>query len=250
MDYLRSPQAPQALKDFIEGWANRQTNPRWKRSVPVLDLIYAITHFFPAFYDDPEGQVFLEVFTRQLSASEQVSKFKGRVLWESENPDLSNASVRELLRNFLSPIASGSVGVNEELMETFPRDRLSIISIHQAKGLEFPLVIIDVGSEFKTNHHSQAFKRFPKKEGTSQIIENMVRSHTTLNVDTRSGGDRCFDDLYRQYFVAYSRPQEILLLVGLDSALPRDRKPIPNVALGWQRTGQSEWLNAFPFHSI
>ncbi|AMA10662.1 UvrD-helicase domain-containing protein [Picosynechococcus sp. PCC 73109] len=250
IDYLRSPNASQSLKDFIDGWANRQTNPAWKRSVPVLDLIYAITHFFPEFYDDPEGQVFLEVFTRQLSASEQVSKFKGRVLWEPENPDLSNASVRALLRNFLSPIASGSVGVNEELMDTFPRDRLSIISIHQAKGLEFPLVIVDVGSEFKSNHHTQAFKRFPRQEGTPQIIENMVRTHTNLDTDTRSGGDRCFDDLYRQYFVAYSRPQEILLLVGLDSALPRSNRPIPNVALGWQRTGQSEWLDAFPFYSI
>lgn len=250
MDYLRSPNTSQALEDFIDGWANRQTNLRWKRSVPVLDLIYSITHFFPEFYDDPEGQVFLEVFTRQLSACQQIGKFQGRVLYELENPSLGDASVRELLRNFLSPIASGSVGVNEELMETFPRDRLSVISIHQAKGLEFPLVIVDVGSEFKTNHHTQAFKRFPKKEGTAQIIENLVRPYTSLDTDIRSGGDRCFDDLYRQYFVAYSRPQEILLLVGVDSALPRDQKQIPNVALGWQRSGEAEWRNAFPFYSI
>lgn len=251
-DHLRSPDTPQELKDFIEGWANRRSRVGyvWPRSVPLLDLIYAITHFFPDFYDDPEGQVFLEVFTRQLCAAEQIGKFKGRVLHELDNPDLSNASIREHLRNFLSPIASGTVKVNEELMETFPRDSLSIISIHQAKGLEFPLTIVDVGSEFKSNHYTQAFNRFPRQEGTPQILENMVRRHTSLDTDTRSGRDRCFDDLYRQYLVAYSRPQQILLLLGLESALPRDKKPIPNIALGWQRTGESEWQNAFPFCSI
>jgi DNA helicase-2/ATP-dependent DNA helicase PcrA len=66
-----------------------------------------------------------------------VGKFSGRVVYEPDNADLSNASVKELLRDFLGPIASGTVKVNEDLMEAFPRDRLSILSIHQSKGLEF-----------------------------------------------------------------------------------------------------------------
>ena len=46
------------------------------------------------------------------------------------------------------------------------------------------------------------------------------RPHTELLKPGRSGQERAFDDLYRQFFVAYSRPQEVLLLVGLNAALP------------------------------
>ena len=76
------------------------------------------------------------------------------------NRGLSDASVKELLRDFLAPIAEGVVDVNEELMDTFPRDRLSVLSIHQSKGLEFPITIVDVGSDFK-DLRAPSFKRFP-----------------------------------------------------------------------------------------
>jgi ATP-dependent DNA helicase UvrD/PcrA len=147
------------IKSFATGWSNREPKRsgwHWPTSVPVLELVYGFVHFFPKLYNDPEGQVYLEVFTRQITACEQVGSFKGRVLTDPKaKPDgrgitLPERSVMELLRNFLGPIASGTIKINEELLETFPRDRLSILSIHQAKGLEFPLTIVDVGSDFKS----------------------------------------------------------------------------------------------------
>ena len=59
--------------------------------------------------------------------------------------------------------------------------------------------------------------------------------------------DRAFDDLTRLHYVAYSRAQALLVLVGLRSALPV--RAIPNVALGWTRTGVSTWRNNNPFFS-
>ena len=210
---------PKDLVDYATGWIDR--NPKrkgfiWPRSVPIIDLIYGLVHFFPELYNDPEGQVYLEVFTRQLSACEQVGKFMGRIAYDSAKPGLNEASIKELLRDFLSPIAAHAIKVNEDLMESFPRDRLNILSIHQSKGLEFPLTIVDVGSDFK-DRRAPRFKRMPNKGATPHLLEDLLRPYSPSLSGTlsRDQVDRAFDDLFRQYFVAFSRAQDVLLLVVL-----------------------------------
>ena len=155
--------------------------------------------------------------------------------------------MKELLRDFLAPIAEGVVDVNEELMETFPRDRLSILSIHQSKGLEFPLTIVDVGSDFK-DLRAPAFKRMPTAGGAPHRMEDLLRQHSPLGVPARTQTDRAFDDLFRQFFVAFSRPQDVLLLVGVTPTQPGGR--VPNVATGWDRNGVCHWANNLPFVMI
>jgi DNA helicase-2/ATP-dependent DNA helicase PcrA len=251
LTYVDSPDAAVGLQDYASTWVNRDPQKRgweWPRSVPVLELIYGLVHFFPELHDDPEGHVYLEVFTRQISACEQVGKFSARVVYEPDNPSLGDASVKELIRDFLAPIASGTIKVNEDLMEAFPRDRLSILSIHQSKGLEFPLTVVDVGSDFRSNHPAHAFKRFPRDGGPPHVMEDLLRPYTSLGAPTRSPVNRAFDDLYRQYFVAYSRPQEVILLVGLTTTLPGGA--ISNVATGWDRAGNCAWASRTPLVQI
>ncbi len=236
------------LVAYVKAWRSRKA-PRglvWPRSVSALELLYGLVHFFPELYDDPEGQVYLEVFTRQLQASQMVGTFDGDIV-EDAKDNRTWKSKRELLRDFLGPIASGAVKVNEDLMELFPRDRLSVLSVHQAKGLEFPFVIVDVGSDFKTNSASQRFKRFPDKGGPAHALEDLLWEYTTLGKPARKPRDRAFDDLYRQFFVAVSRPQQVLLLAGLNASLPGGR--IPNVATGSRRTGANGWA-PIPFVKI
>ncbi|MFC1837205.1 UvrD-helicase domain-containing protein [Thermodesulfobacteriota bacterium] len=251
IDFVSDPAVPPGLEDLAVGWADRDPNKlghKWPESVPLLDLIYGLVHFFPALHDDPEGQIYLEVFTRQVSACEQIGKFSGRVVTDPSNPGLSDASVKELIRDFLGPIAGGVVSVNEDLMEAFPRDRFCIISTHQSKGLEFPLTIVDVGSDFKTNHGAHAFKRFPKKGSLPHILEDLLRPFTSLHAPSRSVTDRAFDDLYRQFFVAFSRPEQVLLLVGHTKTFPGGK--VSNVATGWDRDDVCQWAGALPFIQI
>lgn len=245
-------EVPKGLTDYIEGWADR--NPgragyEWPRSISIIQLIYGVVHYFPSLHETAEGQVYLEVFTRQLAASEQTGKFKGRLAHNREDPGLGVASVKELLRDFLAPIASGTASVDEELIEAFPRDQLSVLSIHQSKGLEFPLTIVDVGSDFKGNYPAQRFKRFPEDGGPPHRMEDMLRHHSSLGPERRGQRDRAFDDLYRQFFVAFSRPQNVLLLVGVDPTLPGGR--VSNVATGWDRSDVCHWAGKnMPFFRI
>ena len=230
--------ADAGLNNVITTWQSRTAPPgyRWPTSVPVLELLYSIIHFLPEFHDDPEGQSYLEVFTRQLTAMSGLSGFEGRVVTNPAKPELAEASVRDLLCDWLAPIASDTVELDEDMIGSFPRDRLSVLSIHQSKGLEFPLVIVDVGSDFKTNHRAHAFKRYPSQGGMSHTLEDMIRPLSGLGKPRRSAVERAFDDLERLYYVAFTRAQHALLLVGLDKVNPSSAT-IPNVASGWDRQG-------------
>jgi DNA helicase II / ATP-dependent DNA helicase PcrA len=179
---IRISTAERDLRNYVNGW--RRCNPgggqKWPREVPAIDLLYALRHWFKEIQDDPEQHVYFETFTRQLQAAEEVGPFGGRVIWDAEKPYLHQRSIEHLVRDFLAPIADGSVSVNEDLIGTFPRDRMPVLSIHQAKGLEFPLVIVDVGSRFKKDHHSQARVRFPVRGDLPHTLEDKMRGSSPL----------------------------------------------------------------------
>jgi DNA helicase II / ATP-dependent DNA helicase PcrA len=235
------------LKSLIDGWAARdpgRAGYQWPRSVSVLELLYGIVHYLPELHDNPEGQVYLEVFTRQLTAMSLLSGFEGRVTHDPSNPELNAASVRNLICDWLAPLADGTVEVDEEMLGSFPTGHLPVLSIHQSKGLEFPLVLVDVGSDFKATknrprgHEANAFKRFPRGGGASHNLEDLLRPLSGLKgIAKTSLKDRAFDDLERLYFVAFSRAQEVLVLVGLNDTRP-NIGVIPNVATGWDRKEQ------------
>ena len=233
-----------SLGQFVAAWQARRSTSRQFRgieNVSINDLIYKLVTWVPEMQDDVEQLVYLETVTRAVAESALFGSFGAEVIFRREplaRDELAKASVREALWNVLVPIATGAVEVNEDLMlEALPGDRLNMMSVHQAKGLEFPLVIVDVGSDFKRDHPSQAFKRFPRDGGRTCNMEDALRKYSRLGVPTRSAVDRAFDDLVRQYFVAFSRAQDVLLLVGLTAA----RRGIPNVATGWDRRRTWHW---------
>jgi len=239
-----NPAGPPSLRRFVNAWQNRTPLGRrsWEREVGLMDLVYKLITWIPGMQNDIEGIVYLEAITRTITQSALFSNFKSEIVFDSNAPNLEQASIKESLWNIFVPLASGAVEVNEELLETLPSDRINVMSIHQAKGLEFPLVIVDVGSDFRTDHHAHAFKRFPGNGGKSCSVEDELRNHSPLGQSNRSALDRAFDDLIRQYFVAYSRAQDVLLLVGLNSV----RESIPNVATGWDRSRNWHWGTHLP----
>jgi DNA helicase-2/ATP-dependent DNA helicase PcrA len=68
-------------------------------------------------------------------------------------------------------------------------------------------------------------------------MEDELRPFSPLGAPTRSALDRSFDDLLRMYFVAFSRPESVLLLVGTKKSSPFGS--IKNIAAGYDRKGNS-----------
>ena len=242
-DYIKNnpePNEPISLSEFVIAWQNHHPKNRekWPESASLMELAYKLITWIEVLQDDIEGIVYLEAITRSIKQTGFFNEYSGNIVFT--NSKTKRDSVLEAIWNIFIPIATGGVGIDEDLLETLPDDRINIMSIHQSKGLEFPLVIVDVGSKFKKNQIKTQSLRFPKIEPKNRSIEDSIRCFSSLGKSKRSEKDRSFDDLTRLYFVAFSRAENVLLLVGLQQSIDgykvKDEiKQIPNVALGWSR---------------
>lgn len=158
-------------------------------------------------------------------------------------------TVKQIFWHILVPIASGAVDIDDDMFDVNLEDNVNIMSIHQSKGLEFDIVIVDVGSDIFSNSSSTAFKRFPRKGGVTYNLENYLKDYSKISYDYDkiSGLDKEFNDLIRRYFVAYTRAKSILILVGLNRMRYgykgdfQDKILIENVATGWSRDKVWHW---------
>lgn len=236
------PHEPVNLSQFVTYWQLRRPYPNgeteWPKSASLMELAYKITTWIEELQDDVEGIVYLEAITKSITQTGFFNQYHSSISFRS--PIEERDSVLEAIWNIFIPLSTGGVSIDESLLETLPDNRINVLSIHQSKGLEFPLVIVDVGSKFKNNHVNTQHLRFPKIIKNKTTIEDSIRKHSSLGKSIRSEKDRSFDDLTRLYFVAFSRAESVLLLVGLNRAIEgyvnkKEHFDIPNVALGWSR---------------
>jgi DNA helicase-2/ATP-dependent DNA helicase PcrA len=240
-----APVRGRTLQDVLGRWrafatglgpeVNRRASTEW----PLLDVFYSFIPWVPGFRDDPEGQVYLEAISRCASQAATFSAYRGLILREQPHRE---RSIWLAVRDMLAPIAEDLVDVDEDIMPSVPRDRLNIMTIHQAKGLEFPLVIVDVASDYTRNHVRQRFRRFPDAPSSPVRLEDDLAPHTPIGPLrlARDPMQRSFEDLIRQYYVAYSRPQSLLVLVGCRANI-RYSTSIKNVATFWRRDETWAW---------
>ena len=248
-DYIKmnpEPHEPISLNDFVTRWQLRRPYPEsvngieqhWPKNASLMELAYKLTTWIEELQDDVEGIVYLEAITKSITQTGFFNDYHSNISFKT--PINERESVLEAIWNIFIPLSTGGVSIDESLLETLPDDRINVLSIHQSKGLEFPLVIVDVGSRFKTNDIRTQRLRFPKTLPDKKTIEDTIRQHSILGESERSEKDRSFDDLTRLYFVAFSRAESVLLLIGLNSAIEgynkkNDHFDIPNIALGWSR---------------
>ncbi len=248
-DYIKlnpQPQEPISLNDFVTRWQLRRPYPetvngveaKWPEKASLMELAYKLTTWVEELQEDVEGIVYLEAITKSITQTGFFNDYHSNISFK--NPHQERASVLEAIWNIFIPLSTGGVTIDESLLETLPDDRINVLSIHQSKGLEFPLVIVDVGSRFKDNNIKTQRLRFPKSLPDKITIEDSIRQYSVLGESDRSEKDRSFDDLTRLYFVAFSRAESVLLLVGLYPAIEgytkkNDHFDIPNIALGWSR---------------
>ncbi|MDR1405297.1 MAG: ATP-dependent helicase [Candidatus Methanoplasma sp.] len=227
------------LSDYVSAWQNGKPfgTDKWdKNDVTITDIIYNIITWIPRLQSDAENLVYLEAICRVANSSSLVNPFGSKIWFENHKPTAN--SVKAALNDVFIPLASGVIDINEDLLSTIPQDRLNIMSIHQAKGLEFPFTIVDVGSDFKNNNHAQKFLRFPENPDRTSNEERFIKQYSEEIIESHDDLGRSFDDLVRKYYVGFSRAQDVLMLVGLTKS--RDAC-IRNIATGWSRDGIWQW---------
>jgi len=244
LNYMDNPENKGNVLIFKDTWKYELKQDGGETEISIVDIISKIIKLMVEVQDNDE-LVYVEVITKAITQTGLCSDFSANIIL-GNGYEINRDSVIEAIWNIFVPIALGAVTVDLDILEDVPKNRVNIMSIHQSKSLEFPVVIVDVGSDFKMNFSYHSFRRFPGTPGKSCTIEDKMREFSPIGKPRRKGLDRAFDDLIRQYFVAFSRPKDILLLVGLNSVkngyyFNDDTRYIPNVATGWNRDMEWHW---------
>lgn len=175
----------------------------------LLEIIYRILSRepFTTWKKDPE---------RNLRLSKVTRLFEG---YNSFNLDVlvANAAGTEIDDNFLnrfytmfaSYLIETGIDDDEDDEVIVPQGSLPIMTIHQSKGLEFPFVfvVMKLGQEGKI--------------GAAQMLEQTLapfRQDLYLR-NTRQPQDLAIEDDIRLLYVAYSRAQHGLMLVGTEKQI-------------------------------
>lgn len=242
------PNKPHTLRDFVQAWRTRtpiKKGEQWPMDWPLLELCFTLISWIPDFQNDPEHHVYLEAITRTITQAAAFSPYRTLILNSTKN-DAWKRSRAMIVLDVLAPIAENVVEVDEEILPSVPRDRLNLMTVHQAKGLEFPIVIVDIASAFTMNHPKNRFRRFPDRPSRVQLLEAELAPCSPIGAlrMTRKDLDRAFEDLIRLYYVAYSRAQDVMLLVGLDKCLGYSTT-IQHVATWWRQDASWSWKAPF-----
>jgi DNA helicase-2/ATP-dependent DNA helicase PcrA len=135
---------------------------------------------------------------------------------------------RSLFASFLRLLFDGGINEYEDPDQPFPREHVQIMTIHQSKGLEFPVTVVGslastLGSGKEHDQKLGTYYKRPLFEPTARI----------------TGFDRM-----RKHYVAFSRAEKILVLTAEENKKPRspDFDSIWATAESWPgiRTGALE----------
>lgn len=158
---------------------------------------------------NPGDGVVLERRARNLaSLINAVSKYEEYYDVEVLSPSKINYHVYRLFALYLSHMFSGGVDEYEDEMEYAPSGCVSFMTIHQSKGMEFPVVI--AGALNRKPSGKENASTSDKK--LQKIIEKYTKHEVGENVN-----NIYYYDFWRLYYVSFSRAKNLLALSMKDN---------------------------------
>lgn len=127
------------------------------------------------------------------------------------NPVFLEKNLRDLFNRFLRFLHDGGINEYEDDGEYAPSEHVSFLTIHQSKGMEFPVVI--VGSLYTS----------PRKQYTNldEILERGYLSRPAFEPLDQTK----YYDFRRLYYTAYSRAQNLLVLSTSEKRSGHGQRP-------------------------
>ena len=180
-------------RPFTLGYAiTRATSVDWN----VLDFFYQLAGFehFKAMFDIAEsGEDEGPVCNLSLISS-YLARFLDHYPFPITGQSVDSGHTLRNLTNFLYILYRRGESEYEDSNDPFPKGRVPFITIHQAKGLEFPVVVM----------------ANPRKDPKLQLIEEMVEPLLTRQGEPLDRMARF--DVMRMFYVALSRAKNLLVV--------------------------------------
>ena len=127
--------------------------------------------------------------------------------------------LKKLFRTFLRFMLKGGIEEYQDESEYAPSGCVSFMTIHQSKGMEFPVVITD------------SLYDSPRSDSNTLISQI---SNKDPNINTYEPEDAIkYFDFWRRYYVAFSRAEELLLLTTPVKSSGHSQSPSRFFASAW-----------------
>lgn len=186
-------QRAQAGKPLTLGYAvTRATSVDWN----VLDFFYQLAGFkyFKAIFDLAESGTDQGPVCNLSLVSQYIARYLDQYPFPISGEGLVSGQLLLNFGNYLYVLFHRGEAEYEDADDPFPKGRIPFITVHQSKGLEFPVVVL----------------ANPRKDVKPQAVETMVGPLLTRRGEPL---DRMATfDVMRMFYVALSRAENLLVI--------------------------------------
>ncbi len=203
-DELRKPENRRML-EWARPLAKRHAVLTQTADYAFSGLFYQLLQFplFSRFLDEDAMQgVDKGRAARNLATfSKLITKFEYLHYVTVLNPEYLERDLRNLFNQFFRFLKEGGIGEYEDEAEYAPKGCVSFLTIHQSKGLEFPVVVCG------------SLEAVPRKQHTD--LDEILEDGGYLSKARFEPLDSIKHfDFWRLYYTAFSRAQNLLILAA------------------------------------
>ena len=204
IDELRKPEN-KPLLDWARPLAKRHAVLTQNTDYSFSGLFYQLLQFplFSRFLSDEAVQgVDKGRAARNLGTfSKLLTKFEYLHFVSVLNPEFLEKNLRDLFNQFLRFLQDGGIGEYEDEAEYAPKGCVSFLTIHQSKGLEFPVVVCG------------SLEAVPRKQYSA--LDVLLEDGGYLSKERFEPLDHIKNfDFWRLFYTAFSRAQNLLVLAA------------------------------------
>lgn len=203
-DELRKPEN-KPLLDWARPLAKRHAMLAQNTDYAFSGLFYQLLQFplFSRFLTEEAVQgVDKGRAARNLGTfSKLLTKFEYLHFVSVLNPEWLEKNIRDLFNQFLRFLQDGGIGEYEDESEYAPKGCVSFLTIHQSKGLEFPVVVCG------------SLEAVPRKQYSA--LDVLLEDGGYLSKERFEPLDLIKNfDFWRLFYTAFSRAQNLLVLAA------------------------------------
>lgn len=203
-DELRKPEN-KPLLDWARPLAKRHALLTQNTDYAFSGLFYQLLQFplFSRFLTEEAVQgVDKGRAARNLGTfSKLLTKFEYLHFVSVLNPEWLEKNIRDLFNQFLRFLRDGGIGEYEDEAEYAPKGCVSFLTIHQSKGLEFPVVVCG------------SLEAVPRKQYSA--LDVLLEDGGYLSKERFEPLDHIKNfDFWRLFYTAFSRAQNLLVLAA------------------------------------
>lgn len=177
-------------------------------------ILYRIFSFHPfsLWQNDPERDLRLSKLTRIFEA---YCSLVGRPLFmdNTEKGVVNNKWLSDFYYILIGYLDAVGIDDDEDEEIICPPGRVPIMTIHQAKGLQFKIVFVS----------SLGHGAYPR--GTHNLEEDLKRFKKFSSIYNFPPNEKALHDIARLFYVAYSRAENVLALLGTKGQLSVNNRP-------------------------